>query len=333
MFRVRFSALALAGICFSIGYHTEAASFQEDFSSNPAARGWQAVGNTNLFHWNSNNQNLDVTWNSSQPNSYYCRSLGTIVTTNDDFSVAFDLQLSEIAAGFDPQKTGPFGLSIGFLNLAVASGTNFLRGTGSDSPMLAEFSFFPDPGGSWIYGPSLTTVMIDSSGTNWSSGGFSGDTLTSNDEFHITLTFTASNQTFRTVILSNGVPYSSPSDAHPVPGFQDFRLDHFSISSYSDAGQDPFFAGSLYARGTVANVSVTTPPAPISNITGGFSNGVWRVTLNSRANWFYTLERSTDLHTWAATGAGVPGNGGTLVLQDPGAPGGGATYRVRAARP
>src|SRR6266403_5496783 len=152
MFQIRLTALALAGACFAIISRSEAASFQEDFSTDPAARGWRAVGKTNLFHWNSTSQALEVTWDSSQSNSYYCRSLGTILTTNDDFSVGFDLRLSEIAAGFDPQKPGPFGLSIGFLNLADASRTNFLRGTGYDSPELAEFSFFPDPGGSWIYG-------------------------------------------------------------------------------------------------------------------------------------------------------------------------------------
>jgi len=49
----------------------EAAVISENFSSNPNSREWRKFGNTNLFLWNASNQNLEVTWDSSQSNSYF----------------------------------------------------------------------------------------------------------------------------------------------------------------------------------------------------------------------------------------------------------------------
>ena len=82
-----------------------------------------------------------VTWDSSQPNSYFYHPLGTILTRNDDFSLEFDLQLNDAeASGYG------FELAIGFLNLAEATSTNFNRSTGANSPDLVEFTYFPDAG-------------------------------------------------------------------------------------------------------------------------------------------------------------------------------------------
>src|SRR5688572_19392729 len=65
-----------------------AAVMTEDFSSDPHRRGWKAFGDTNLFHWNAANENLEVTWDSSRMNSFFQLPLGTIVSSNDDFSLA-----------------------------------------------------------------------------------------------------------------------------------------------------------------------------------------------------------------------------------------------------
>ena len=70
-----------------------AATITENFSANPLQNGWQIFGDTNLFQWDSTNQNLAVTWDSSQTNSYFYHPLGTILTRNDDFSLAFDLAI------------------------------------------------------------------------------------------------------------------------------------------------------------------------------------------------------------------------------------------------
>ena len=81
-----------------------AATFTENFSSNPAANGWQFFGNTNLFAWDSTNQTLRVTWDSSKSNSYLHRPLGTILATEYDFSLSFDLKFDDYAIGVTPSK-------------------------------------------------------------------------------------------------------------------------------------------------------------------------------------------------------------------------------------
>ena len=48
----------------------------ERFTTDPALDGWQVFGDTNLFQWDSANQNLAVTWDSSQTNSYFYHLLG-----------------------------------------------------------------------------------------------------------------------------------------------------------------------------------------------------------------------------------------------------------------
>ena len=107
-----------------------AATIDEDFSNDPQQNGWKIFGDTNLFQWDSTNQDLDVTWDSSQSNSYFYHSLGTIVAKSDDFSLAFDLQLSDIAIGVNPAKPDTFELVVGFINLVNATSTNLERGVG-----------------------------------------------------------------------------------------------------------------------------------------------------------------------------------------------------------
>jgi hypothetical protein len=138
MKKVLFVSLALAGL--SVLSVVRATVITENFSSDPLQNGWQVFGDTNLFQWDSTNHNLVVTWDSSQPNSYFYHPLGTILAIDDDFSVSFDLRLGDI------NDTG-FEIAIGFLNFADATRTNFLRaGTNDFFPNMAEFDYFPSFG-------------------------------------------------------------------------------------------------------------------------------------------------------------------------------------------
>ena len=295
--------LAIAGL-FALSA-VRATTLTETFSANPLQNGWQIFGDTNLFQWDSASQNLVVTWDSSQTNSYFYHPLGTILARDDDFSVAFDLRLTNFIAGVDPRMPSTFPLSVGLLDLAKASQPDFLRGTGYNAPDLVEFSFFPDPGGSWIYGPSLTAVMIDATGLNYSSGGYAPDSLTTNDLFRVSLTYTASTSNLVMTITRNNQMFVSNSIASLGATFTDFRVDAISISSYSQAGQDTtiytnadgstvIYAGSLLAHGVVDNFVLTLPPPPVQNLAGVFSNGLWQTQFISRSNWVYTLERTTN---------------------------------------
>ncbi|MEY2430034.1 MAG: hypothetical protein QOJ40_2919 [Verrucomicrobiota bacterium] len=330
-------ALVLAGGSLVFPKHSHAATFQEDFSTDPAAHGWKTVGESSLFQWNPAHHCEQITWDSSRSNSYFALPLGTVLGKEDNFSLAFDLRLSDFVAGVNPDKPNPFQLAVAFINLDEASQPGFVRGTGADSPDLTEFSFFPDPGGAWIYGPSLTTEMVDSIGTDpgadWAYG-FAGLSLTTDDLFRITMAYTATNQTLHTQITRNTNEVFATFDAViSNTNFTDFRLNAVAVCSYSDAGQDPQYSGSILAHGIVDNVLVTVPPLPVTSITGNFSNSVWQVSFLSRSNWVYTLERTPDFQTWLPLAPAANGNGTNLILQDTHAPSAKAFYRVKAQRP
>jgi hypothetical protein len=338
----KFRSLALAGLFVLSAARCGAVNVAENFSTDPLQNGWRVFGQTNLFQWDSTNQNLNVTWDSRQTNSYFYHPLGTTVTRDDDFSIAFDLKLNDIASGVEPGKTGPMQLGFGLLNLTNATGTNFMRGSFGSAPDIAEFDYYTygyyDFGG-FIYPATNTTTPSFISGVN-SYDYCPSDlspydyVLPTNQWVHIVFSYTASNQTAVIVITINGVPLGPlpPLVLDSDNGFLDtdnFTVDAFSISSYSSVGDD---YDSVLAHGSIANVAVTVPP-PAQNLAGVFSNGVWQAQFNDQAGWLYTLERTTNFLSWTAVSTASDGNGTNLFLQDTNPPAGSALYRVSAERP
>jgi hypothetical protein len=164
--------------------------------------------------------------------------------------------------------------------------------------------------------------------------------LPNNQLMHVAFTFTASNQTALLQITTNGLPLVD------LPGLvldnstnsmfvatNDFRLTMLAISSYSEAGQDPSYAGSILAQGVIDNLVVSFPPPPVQGLTGMLSDGAWLVQFTDRTNWVYTLERTVDFASWSDVSPATPGQPGSLQLSDPTPPAGKAFYRVRASRP
>jgi len=297
----------------------------EDFSHNPALDGWKYFGDANLFTWNASNQDLQVTWDSSQSNSYFYHPLGTIMTSNDAFTLNFDIQLNDANTNAD----GPyqFELGIGFLNLAEAENTNFLRGTGDNVTNLAEFDYFPPDGVG--DGPSLDATLIDTNGDYYFP--YADVPLVLGTLYHVTINHAAGTSTLTGEIQVNGQDYTPlpaiPSDFFASPTVGDFRLDTVAVCSYSDVDG---YGSSILAHGLVKNFLVTVPPPPVTYLSGSLSNNIWQVQFGSRTNWNYALERSSDLQTWSALAPTVAGSGGQMTLQDTNAPGKSRYYRVSA---
>ncbi|MFO1476274.1 MAG: hypothetical protein U1F98_06440 [Verrucomicrobiota bacterium] len=342
-FRLRVPALAAAAVLLSAPTPLTAAVVSADFASDPLQQGWNVFGDTNLFHWNSARGQLDVTWDSTRPNSYFYHPLPWNLTRFDDFQIEFDLVLSNIVSGVEPGKTGPMQLAVGFLNLAGATSAQFMRGSYGSAPNVAEFDYYTEG----YYKDSETIYPAPATATpSFISGVNSFDyapsilsvyeiVLSTQQVVHVTLAYTAISQTAALSIRTNGVPAAAlpPLVLDPAHGFaddDDFDVDVFSISSYSSAG-DPF--DSLRAHGAVSNVVVTLPE-PVRNLAGGWQNGVWQAWFDGRTNWMFTLERSTNGAAWSAVSASVPGTAGAMVLSDtnlslPER----ALYRVGARRP
>jgi hypothetical protein len=309
-----------------VGACAHAAGWVEDFAQDPTRRGWQTFGQVDLFRWNSVDQDLEVTWDSAKPNSYFYRALGQTLSKQDDFQVGFQLRLSEIQVGTTPGRPLTFELSVGLLNFQEATRTNFFRGTATQSPDLVELDYFPDSG----FGATISPVMVSSSGQFVPSFSFPLE-LTLNDLFQVKMTYTSTNRTLATTMWRNGAPFGPIKNTVLGSSFADFRVDTFSINSYNDTGAD----GSLLAHGVVDDVTVVLPPVPVTSLTGTWVANRWQVRFTSQTNWIYTLERTADLKEWQAASERTPGTGGELPLEDTSNPPASAFsfYRVRAEKP
>lgn len=294
----------------------------ENFFSNPAQTGWNTFGDTNLFQWDSTNGVLDVTWDTSQSNSYYYKPLGTTLTKADAFAVDFDLQLKDI------QHTNSFEIALGLFNFGEATDPNFSRGA-AFSPDLFEFDYFPDNG---LGSPSTAATMADDTGgfTNYPNFYFIYDTRPINPgtTYHVRLQHAAGSSMLSGEVLTNGQVYTTMPNAFPGD-LADFQLDTLAVSSYSGAGQDPSFVGSILAHGTVDNLMVTLPP-PSRNLVVTNSGSQWQVQFGSFTNWQYTLQRSADLVNWSDASFPASGTGNMMTLIDTNAAALQAFYRIRA---
>jgi hypothetical protein len=295
----------------------------EDFSNNPAANGWQIFGDTNLFIWDATQQELQVTWDSTQPNSYFYHPLGTLMSSNDAFSVSFDLLLND--ANTNGDGTNAMELAVGFLNLAEAESANFFRGSSGGSPDLAEFDFFPAAAG---YPVSEDATLIDTNGNYfftfdeapWIFGAY----------YHVIINHAAGTNVLTAQILVNGQLYSSLPVAIGMAG--DFRLNAISVNSFSDADSAGIGYGpsSITAHGIVKNLLITAPPPPVAYLSGSLTNNTWQVQFWSRTNWNYTLEKSSDLRMWSPLVPSLGGTGVQMTLQDTNAQTQSQYYRVSA---
>jgi hypothetical protein len=317
-------------------FDCRAATITENFATDPAADGWKIFGDVSLIQWDSTNQNLAVTWDSSQPNSYFYHPLGTILGRNDDFSASFDLQINDIEAGVNPNKPDAIEVALGFFNFAQAT-NNIVRASPAfppgppDPQNMVEFDYFPyfvDPD----FGPSNPSIAPTFISSDYAFDGAFGYyfTFTNGVSYNVQSAYTSSNQSFTTIVTLTGQTNILFTVVATLSDTNDFRVDTFSVSCYSDIGDD---YDSVFGHGTVDNLVITIPSPPVVNMTGGFTNNTWQAQFTSRTNWLYTLVRTADFQSWSPASASVPGNGAMLQLQDTNAPASNAFYRVAAQMP
>ena len=286
----------------------------EDFSTAPKNRGWEIHNDPSLFVWNSTNQNLEVTWDSSKTNSYFRLPLNPF-TSEDNFSASLDLEMHHIQIGTTPGRPSTFQFAFGFQHRASADATNFIRGTGANSPNLAEFNFLPDSG----FGPTTWPALFPTNGLMNYSGNddFGLFEIPTNVAMRVNLAYTATNHTIELHITTNGVTMGRIVRA-PLTATNatiGFHLDAFSISSYSDAGQFPGeYEGSILASGTIDNIVINTPASPIQSATGTLVEGHWQHQITAEAGWTYTLESSSNFNSWIEASTPVTGTGGPITL-------------------
>lgn len=310
--KMKIRSLAIASLfALSVAHAT---LVSEKFTTDPALDGWQVFGDTNLFQWDSVNQNLAVTWDSSQTNSYFYHPLGATFTKADSFCVQFDLKLTNVVAN------GYFELAVGLCHLADSTGTNFSRANGS-SPNLFEFDYFPPD----IYPPSLDATLVDAN-DNFYFAYDDTQPLANGVSYRVVLIHRAGATSISGTVYTNGQVFTSlPSIA--AYGANDFNLDTLAISSYTTT--DDIYDDSLLAHGTVDNLAFASP-LPVDQVK---TLAAGQVQFISDTNWLYTLEQSADFKTWTSAVPVHVGNGTNLVLQALNPPADQSLYRVRADLP
>jgi hypothetical protein len=303
----------------------------EDFATDPRDQGWRSHGEVSLFGWDPETESLLVTWDSSKTNSYFHRPLGMGLNRTDDFTVGFDLRLNHVAIGVDPGKPHTFQLAIGLINMESAIDPDLHRGAGVDADAgprnLVEFAYFPDSG----FGATIAPSIVSSNNQFASQFDFPIE-LETNTTFNVVLRYSANDQTLRTSLRSEHHAFATIQDVVLPDDFTDFLVDAVAVCSYSDAGQDSMFGGSILARGVIDNLFVQLPPPPVRHLTGTRDSGIYRATFDARAGWTYALERSSDLAQWDGMVTRKASESGPLTLEDPNPPTDAAFYRVHAAR-
>jgi len=313
-------ALAIASLC-ALG-NARAGTLVEKFNSNPSLDGWQVFGVTNLFGWDSTGQVLNVTWDSTQPNSYFYHPLGRTVTTNDGFCVVFDLQVNDATNDNYGSE-----LAVGLFNLAEATNPDYNRNYNesyTNLPDVFEFDYQPVANAYGVqYEPSIFATILDSQAQFYDV--YDNLPLNPGVIYHVLLvhlpgTVGVSGEVFTNGQLMTALPmvnnYIPPGDDRA------FQLDTLAIMNYADdgAGDD------ILAHGSVKNLAFASP-LPV-----GFINtaAAGQVQFASDTNWVYTLEQSPDFQSWSPAAPVGPGNGTNLVLQATNVSAKDSFYQVRA---
>jgi hypothetical protein len=307
----------------------------ENFATDPALRRWETFGEAGLIRWNSDAENIDVTWDSSRPNSFLRLPLGTIMTRRDDFDVSLDLLLHDFSAGVNPNKPGTFQLAFGFQNYADAERSTFFRAGANAAPNLVEFNFMPDTG----FGPTIWPAAMSTNGAMNYSGAsdFSNFDLPIGEVMRVSLAYRATNETLTITIMTNGSLVGPVTRARLATNdvafgkrFTQFQVGTFAVASYSDAEQGGAYAGSILAHGIIDNIEINFPPAPIRDFVGAFFDGMWQASFLSRAHWLYQLQRTEDFYSWREVGEPRDGDGNRIQLNDTDILPRAAFYRISA---
>ncbi len=307
------SALLIGGLLWALGLAEPSAhadTWREDFAQDPIPRGWRASGETNRFTWNASEGRMDVAWDTACPHSFFAHPLPQPVSETDDFSLAFDLNLTTAQGGAHAGRPGAMQVAVGFLNLPRAMANRYLRGAGKAFEVL-EFNWFPEgfiPGYGTVE-PTLSTITYDANGKVLADFAFP-ITLETGRTHRVRVRHDATPRQVLTEVEVEGQVLATTRIAIPT-GFGGFRLDTIALMVWDERTS---FGDSLSATGWVDNIEVVVPNAPVGTIT--LLPSQREVEILALAGWNYRLEASLDLLEWQTVDGPRPGTGEILRLAD-----------------
>jgi len=266
----------------------------ESFATDPLANGWVLHGDESLFEWDAETGTLEVAWDSEKPNSYFYRPLGQSLTEKDSFAFTFQLTLDEVKAGHLDGQPYTFEVAIGLLNLEAAKEGGFMRGTGTDSPNLVEWDYFPDTG----FGATVSPAVA-SSKSEFSAGFTFPAELTKGKVYTVRMEYDGSTGVLKSEMLEDGKPWKSIAEVKRKNAHAGFLIDAFSISNYTAKGSE----SSLFATGTIDELAIATSRSGPSLVDVNLDDGRWRARAFVVAPDDWQLQRSGDLLIWKSLDA------------------------------
>ena len=279
----------------------------ENFSANPLANGWAAHGDESLFEWDAEGGALAVTWDSEKPNSNFHRPLGLTLTEADTFAFAFDIALDEVKAGHLDGQPYTFEIAVGLMSIESAKADGFSRGTGTDSPNLVEWDYFPDTG----FGATISPAIA--SGKSQFAAGFTFPAeLVVGKKYSVRMEYDPAERTLKTFMLENDKAWKTIKTVALADDFVGFAVDAFSISSYTAKGSK----SSLLAKGSVDNLAIGVGRSKPRIVNTRLADGQWTARSFGYGTADYLLERSADLRGWQPVRNGVREDGFYLRLID-----------------
>ena len=279
----------------------------ENFSANPLANGWAAHGDESLFEWDAEGGALAVTWDSEKPNSNFHRPLGLTLTEADTFAFAFDIALDEVKAGHLDGQPYTFEIAVGLMSIESGKADGFSRGTGTDSPNLVEWDYFPDTG----FGATISPAIA--SGKSQFASGFTFPAeLVVGKKYSVRMEYDPAERTLKTFMLENDKAWKTIKTVALADDFVGFAVDAFSISSYTAKGSK----SSLLANGSVDNLAIGVGRSKPRIVNTRLADGQWTARSFGYGTVDYLLERSADLRGWQPVRNGVREDGFYLRLID-----------------
>ena len=242
----------------------------EDFSSNPLANGWAVHGDESLFKWDAEAGVLAVTWDSERPNSMFHRPLGLTLTEADAFAFAFDITYwMTVKAGHRDGQPYTFEVALGLLNIGSAKADGFSRGTGSDSPNLVEWDYFPDTG----FGATISTAVA-SAKSQFSAGFTFPAEMTAGETYSVRMEFDPAGRELKTFMLQNGTAWNEIKTVTLADDIAGFAVDAFSVSSYTAKGSESSLLGQPAGSTTWWSRWLTREPRIVN---ARLADGQWRL--------------------------------------------------------
>jgi len=291
----------------------------DDFSVDPLANGWAVHGDESLFKWDGVAKALTVTWDSERPNSLFHRPLGLTLTEADAFAFVFDITLDSAKAGHRDGQPYTFEVALGLLNTALAKGDGFKRGTGTDSPNIVEWDYFPDTG----FGATISPA-IASANSRFAAGFTFPAEMGPGKTYSVRMEYDPSAREVRTAMLENGEDWKVIKTVALPEGFDGFAVDAFSISSYTAKGSK----SSLLATGSVDNLAIAVGRSQSRIVNARIVDGEWSAQAFDVESTEHLLERSVDLSEWQPVENGVQPDGFYFRLIDKFSPESGGFYRL-----